>query len=201
MRDVAKRYSELSESEKQRSRDRCARYRERHRERLRNERLTLYQENAETIRARKRTNHAKLKARDPDAAKAKSRAKYQQYGKAYARQWQLRNPEKVKKAFIKWKTTNPRRVRDLSLIHKYGIGLAQYETMLERQSGACAICKRAERSRDRRTGNVCRLSVDHCHTTGEVRGLLCKNCNAAIGLLEHDPDLLDAARGYLRRRH
>src|SRR5262245_20190249 len=76
----------------------------------------------------------------------------------------------------------------------YGISWADYETMFERQGGACAICQR--------TGLT--LCVDHCHLTGEVRGLLCIRCNSAIGFCSDDPALLQAAAAYLqaaRDRH
>jgi Autographiviridae endonuclease VII len=70
----------------------------------------------------------------------------------------------------------------------YGISMADYEAMFERQGGACAICKR--------TGVT--LCVDHCHLTGEVRGLLCSQCNSAIGFCSDDPTVLLAAAAYLQ---
>jgi hypothetical protein len=70
----------------------------------------------------------------------------------------------------------------------YGISMADYEAMFERQGGACAICKR--------TGVT--LCVDHCHLTGEVRGLLCSQCNSAIGFCSDDPAVLLAAAEYLQ---
>ena len=70
----------------------------------------------------------------------------------------------------------------------YGISWADYEAMFERQGGACAICKR--------TGLT--LCVDHCHLTGEVRGLLCIRCNSAIGFCSDDPAVLQAAAAYLQ---
>jgi hypothetical protein len=70
----------------------------------------------------------------------------------------------------------------------YGISWADYEAMFERQGGACAICKR--------TGVT--LCVDHCHLTGEVRGLLCIRCNSAIGFFSDDPTLLQTAAAYLQ---
>jgi hypothetical protein len=73
----------------------------------------------------------------------------------------------------------------------YGISMADYEAMFERQGGACAICKR--------TGVT--LCVDHCHLTGEVRGLLCSQCNSAIGFCSDDPAVLQAAAAYLQAAH
>ena len=75
----------------------------------------------------------------------------------------------------------------------YGITLAEYDRMYEEQNGVCKICHLPQESK-RNT----RLCVDHNHTTGEVRGLLCDSCNRAIGLLKDDPRLLDRAAEYLR---
>jgi hypothetical protein len=78
----------------------------------------------------------------------------------------------------------------------YGITPEQYAEFLETQGGVCAICGLGE-SMKRRDGQLRPLSVDHCHSTGVVRGLLCANCNTAIGLLRHNVNLLDQARAYL----
>ena len=76
--------------------------------------------------------------------------------------------------------------------HYYGISEFEYYSMLERQSGGCAICGGVN-------ANGRFLSVDHDHETGALRGLLCNNCNAAIGLLKDSPAILKAAGAYLRR--
>lgn len=75
---------------------------------------------------------------------------------------------------------------------KYGINLAIYNTMLEQQNGTCAVCS-----------GLCvtgrRLAVDHCHETGEVRGLLCSACNKALGLFKDNVELMNKAIDYLRK--
>ena len=75
---------------------------------------------------------------------------------------------------------------------KYGITFDQYNQMLAAQGGVCAIC-----------GEACitgkRLAVDHCHTTGAVRALLCSNCNTGLGKFRDNPDLLRAAALYLEK--
>jgi hypothetical protein len=63
---------------------------------------------------------------------------------------------------------------------KYGISVAIYEQMLEDQAGVCGICKEQPFS--------WRLDVDHNHETGEVRGLLCRKCNMAVGLINDSPE-------------
>lgn len=62
------------------------------------------------------------------------------------------------------------------------------------QDGRCAICSTTEPGH----GHVV-FVVDHCHQTGKVRGLLCRNCNAAIGLLGDDPKVLRVAAVYIER--
>jgi len=76
------------------------------------------------------------------------------------------------------------------LKYRYGISSEQYDEMLGRQGGKCAICRE-----ECRTGKA--LAVDHDHDTGAVRGLLCRACNGAIGALDHDPEVLRAAIRYL----
>jgi len=78
------------------------------------------------------------------------------------------------------------------LRERYGVTKKDYHQRLASQAGACAICRRP--SEDSLNG---RLDVDHCHTTGEIRGLLCRKCNTALGLLGEDPSVLRAALIYL----
>ncbi len=75
---------------------------------------------------------------------------------------------------------------------KYGITGAEYSALRDKQSGKCAIC-----SGECPSGR--QLAVDHCHTTIKVRGLLCMNCNQALGKMKDDPALLEAAAAYLRQ--
>jgi len=82
-----------------------------------------------------------------------------------------------------------------NLNRKYLITPDEYEAILTRQDGGCAICRIGV---DRATRKE-RLSVDHCHATGRVRGLLCDSCNRAIGLLGDDPDRVSAAAAYLQK--
>ena len=73
---------------------------------------------------------------------------------------------------------------------KYGITLAQYDAMLEEQANTCAICGEPPFG--------VRLAVDHSHTTGKVRGLLCSSCNSRLGVLESE-EFTKRARAYLAR--
>lgn len=75
-------------------------------------------------------------------------------------------------------------------ITKFGITLEQHQEMLDQQGHVCAICGGIDNNK--------RLAVDHCHTTSEIRGLLCSKCNQGLGLFKDDPALLAKAAEYLR---
>ena len=83
--------------------------------------------------------------------------------------------------------------RDSNYRRTYGISLADFNAMLDGQNGCCAIC------RAQKPGGKGTWHVDHSHSSGEVRGLLCANCNVLLGLAADSPDRLDAAATYLRR--
>ena len=104
---------------------------------------------------------------------------------------------------MQWFADNPDRAsaarRKSSLRKNYGIDLDEYNAMLAKQHGVCAICGEDEPNEHGRTGKKFRLSVDHCHDSGTIRGLLCQRCNRAIGLLKDDPILLRRAISYLLR--
>lgn len=79
------------------------------------------------------------------------------------------------------------------LMQAYGITVEQYEEMYEKQERCCAICK------DELPKHGKNVHVDHCHETGNVRGILCSRCNTGIGQLRHDPRIIEAAITYLTR--
>jgi hypothetical protein len=86
----------------------------------------------------------------------------------------------------------PEYARRHHLKHRYGITPEQYEEMLGKQGGGCAVCGTRFPG-----GNSTNFHVDHCHKTGRVRGLLCRKCNHALGLVDDDPELLRALADYL----
>ena len=82
-------------------------------------------------------------------------------------------------------------MRSSHLKRKYGITLADYDAMLAAQAGGCAICGAPEPDGQS-------LHVDHCHDSGDVRGLLCFRCNAGLGQFDHDAERLAVAAAYLQ---
>lgn len=73
----------------------------------------------------------------------------------------------------------------------YGLTQSAVERMIADQSNKCAICEN--------DFNSCHMHIDHCHTTGKVRALLCSRCNQAIGLIDESLDRLESIRKYLQR--
>lgn len=94
-----------------------------------------------------------------------------------------------------WKAQHPR-YREHDKLKKFGITVEDYDKMLERQNGVCAICKRSPHVV--LNGAIKRLAVDHDHITGRVRGLLCDHCNRGMGLLRDSIETLEGAAEYLR---
>lgn len=111
--------------------------------------------------------------------------------------WRERHPDTYKRITKKYRDADPDRIRDNNLRNKYGIGLDDYNILLAKQNGVCAICRRPERMKNGKSGKVSPLAVDHCHTTGTVRGLLCFSCNVALGKFNDDHTLVKQALNYL----
>lgn len=79
----------------------------------------------------------------------------------------------------------------------YGITEIEVNELLKKQNYVCAICNKKETVKDR-MGNVRALSVDHCHKTNKVRGILCRECNLGIGNFHDDIELLEKTIKYLK---
>ena len=93
------------------------------------------------------------------------------------KQWKIDNPDKhqtnSKKGILK---------------HRYNITLEEWQALLDKQNGLCAICSMDISDKP---------YVDHSHETGKVRGMLCNNCNRGIGMLQDSPESLQKASNYL----
>ena len=79
---------------------------------------------------------------------------------------------------------------------EYGLTLEQYNDLLKEQNHKCAICKTDETDVFKNL-----LYVDHCHSSGKVRGLLCHHCNTALGKFQDSVEVLSSAIDYLRKNN
>ena len=95
---------------------------------------------------------------------------------------------KRSKEYIK---NNPDKRRSTILMNKYSISKDDFDLMLKNQSNSCKIC------RTDNPGPKGTFSVDHCHDSGKVRGLLCHSCNVGLGAFKDNEHFLSSAIEYL----
>lgn len=98
-----------------------------------------------------------------------------------------------------YRMLHPKRVKSTQLRKSFGIGLDEYNRILNSQNGACAICKKKETMINPKTKGIVDLAVDHCHESNRIRGLLCKNCNNMIGYAKDSIETLQSAIEYLKK--
>ena len=87
--------------------------------------------------------------------------------------------------------------KNSKLKRAYGITLSEYQELLSKQDSKCAICGVDNNGKYRNKPRA--FAVDHCHTTGKIRGLLCSDCNTGIGLLKDNINFLQSAIKYLNK--
>jgi RNA polymerase subunit RPABC4/transcription elongation factor Spt4 len=127
--------------------------------------------------------------------------------RSYRQAYYERNKERVKAKVGAYREAHPDKVRECNrqyakrtkdqrraywLDKFYNLTPDDYDAMLEKQGGVCAVCKGGNDS-----NRWSRLVVDHDHENGKVRGLLCDTCNRAIGLMKDNPLLVFGAYRYL----
>ncbi|MDQ3898389.1 MAG: endonuclease VII domain-containing protein [Actinomycetota bacterium] len=130
--------------------------------------------------------------------RARAKARYplvREANIARARKWRQENLERFQATQRRMRSTPEGKLRQRAghLKRKYGITLAQYDGMLEAQGGGCCICGRPPR-------DDISLHVDHDHSTGEIRGILCFRCNNALADFQEEQQLLEKAAAYLDRQ-
>jgi len=92
----------------------------------------------------------------------------------------------------------PEKRRKYKLKATYGISLDEFDFLYSTQKGCCAICG-VSINKDFSSKNISKFNVDHDHTTGKVRGLLCTNCNVLLGMSKDSIEVLAKAISYLDR--
>jgi hypothetical protein len=105
--------------------------------------------------------------------------------------WKVHNSYR-QEYFKKWRHANYDCIKATKLKQQYGISLEEFEAKSLAQGHTCYICKKP-----RTDGKA--LVVDHCHTTGKVRDLLCPTCNQSIGLAQESVEILESMISYLKK--
>jgi Recombination endonuclease VII len=122
--------------------------------------------------------------------------------KEYQKQYYQNNKEHICQKTRDWRKNNPDKAKNGDLLKTSGRTLEDYMWKAQEQLGVCAICGKPETKVHPRTGKVQMMASDHNHKTGQLRGLLCQQCNTAIGSLmidEQGIELLLSAISYVRK--
>lgn len=109
----------------------------------------------------------------------------------YKREYYKAHRDRILTAEQRRQLLDPEKFKDRRLRRLYGISISDFNAMFKRQSGVCAICGSDKAFKGRS------LSVDHCHMTGKIRGILCGHCNAGLGHFKDSVDALRKAIHYL----
>jgi hypothetical protein len=143
----------------------------------------------EKERQRYRENAPKLRARMVAwYHRSKDSPEYKERKQSYY----VENREVIQDNHREWRRQNQDTDRERKWRQKYGISRDDYYFLLDNQNGVCGICHEAPNGKA--------LCVDHDHSTGKVRGLLCNRCNRCLGLLKDDSKILRRAIDYLESR-
>lgn len=124
-----------------------------------------------------------------ECIKAKGRELYKKNPIPYAertKSYRSKNIDKIKNYQHKWNLNNRESSKRKNIKRNYGITLEIYNKMLDKQNKVCAICKNYETSKHK-DGKIRDLSIDHCHKSNEIRGLLCSRCNMGLWLHSRTP--------------
>lgn len=111
---------------------------------------------------------------------------------ANSQAWRDANREKVRADHKQWRDNNREHLREYGRAKNYGMDPGEYARMMTEQNGQCLTC-----DSDGKTGRGGILHSDHNHKTGRMRGLLCSDCNRAIGLMKDDPEIVQRILIYL----
>jgi hypothetical protein len=109
-------------------------------------------------------------------------------------EWRAKNKSEYNNYAASWRAKNPSKQHATEIKKHYGLSIEQYNQMLADQKLMCKICDKQHDPSIKRG----RLYVDHNHVTGAIRGLLCSECNFALGKMNDRIDLLEKAIAYLK---
>ena len=168
--------------------------------------MTIELSQRETLRLRSRA----WRAKHPERSRAINRASYEAhaeerraYRKAYVQshQEEVRAKKKVDYEMNRtkilarqsiWVSTHSQSIRANNLKRLYGLMPEEFDALLAKQDGKCAICGTSN-------WNGRGPHVDHDHITGKIRGILCHNCNTGSGMLKDDPEIINKLLAYVQQ--
>ncbi len=104
-----------------------------------------------------------------------------------------------KPAYDRNRATRVKQSERARKLRNFGLTQESWDKMNQSQEEKCAICGEKETQRDGQYGTLKKLSIDHCHSSGKIRGLLCQQCNFGLGCFRDNPEYLSAAVLYLNK--
>ena len=107
--------------------------------------------------------------------------------------WRASQLQKAKEYRLKYPEKNKESIRNATLKAKYGITSKQYDELFQSQGYKCAVCNCTQNN------GYGKMPVDHCHTTGKVRAILCQSCNVTLGKVGENEEILLSLIAYLRK--
>lgn len=137
--------------------------------------------------------NASWRKANPEEVRAETAA-YQRAHPEKAGAWARAHPEITRQRLVEWGRAHPGYASAQARKRNYGMIQAEYDAMLEKQHGKCACCGRS----NSKSGRYAPLFVDHDHKTGKIRGLLCHQCNIALGMLGDSQDRIEQLLAYIR---
>lgn len=195
---------QLTEEQRQSRKQASARYREKNRDKVRQQALdwvnrqkekdpTFLAKKAERTREYTKKNLEACRARSRDVKRKKRETDREEYNRLQ-REYRQNNPEKFAKYYeVRKQKPEFKRAMRRTVLRRYGLTQSDYESLLDNQEGKCAICRLSE----------VKMVIDHDHETGKVRSLLCDKCNLLIGWVEsglkRNKNILSDAAEYLKK--
>jgi len=146
--------------------------------------------------AHEKEKHARYYASHRDETQARCHAYYMSHKKEHQARCKVWNDAHREERIVyhrKYNIIHREELRERKLVKAYGISLLQYNALLDSQGGACAICKRMD-------WNGRGPHVDHDHTTGKIRGIVCSSCNTGLGYIRDNPGIARAMADYLEEK-
>lgn len=154
-------------------------------------RRAYYAKNREHIleqeRVRRLNNRDQLNAAKR-ARRARNKDRYAPARKSEVNRYYRKYRERILASRIRYRNENKDKIAAQRRRKRYALSEAQYDTLLAKAAGTCMLCRQPTKS----------FCVDHAHTTGDVRGLLCSKCNLGLGLFNDSIEKLSLAIDYLK---
>lgn len=136
----------------------------------------------------------KYREKHPDRIKKSNKAAYLKNRKqriAAQKEYSANNKESISAYRKRWREINADHTRSYDLKKKYGLTVDDLERMIMSQGNKCDICAK-------QFSEKVKMNIDHCHTTGKVRSLLCSRCNTAIGLVFENVEIMNSMINYIK---